>query len=226
MKTGLLLIVATTLVCGGVAFADGIEEIRTGSVPLGSYVDVTGGIVTAIMDHSFIVAEAEPGPRRSIWVYLGAAPALSEGDVVDVMGTYLLHTGRDAISLLHPAGAHVTVTGTAPVPDNQVTVAELDADPAAWSSTRLFVTDGLLVQGVFEDGQWLVASYETGHLMRLDDYFGLYPGVRVAECYNNADGVFMFYGDRYVLKALDLAYVDCTVPNEGASFGAVKQMYR
>ena len=107
-----------------------------------------------------------------------------------------------------------------------MTVGQLESDPEAWSSTRLFVTDGLLVQEVYEDGQWLVASYETGHLMRLDDYFGLYPDVRVAECYNNADGVFMFYGDRFVLKALDLAYVDCTVPNESASLGAVKQMYR
>lgn len=225
MKTGLILIVVT-LVCGGAALADGIEEIRTGAVPVGSYVTITGGVVTAVMDNSFIVAEPEPGPWRSLWIYVGAAPAVAEGDVVDLLGTYLLHTGRDAVSLLSPAGAHVTVTGTAPLPDNQVTVAELAAEPAAWSSTRLFVTDGLLVQEICADGQWGVASYETGHPLRLDDYFGLYPEVRVAECYNNADGVFMFYGDRYVLKALDLAYVDCTVPNRDLSLGAVKKMYR
>jgi hypothetical protein len=222
------LLATTCLIAllGGAAHAGVIQDLRTGLVPAGSYVTISGAVVTVVMDNSFVIAETETGPWRSIWVYAGETPVVAEGDEVEVHGTFIEHTGRDAVSLLHPAGAHVTVTGAAAPPDNQVTVAQLDADPEAWSSTRLFVTDGLIVQEVLDDGRWIVASYETGHLMILDDYFGLYPDVRVAECYNNADGVFFFYGGEYVLKALDLAHVDCTVPNEGLSFGAVKQMYR
>lgn len=213
-------------VLAATASAGVIHDIRSDLVPLGAYVAVSDAVVTAVMDNSFIAAETELGPRHSIWVYLGEAPVIAVGDVVDFDGTYIDQNGRDCISLLYPATAAVTVVGSAAPPVNEVTVSQLLADQDGWSSTHVFVTDGLLVQDIMQNGQWLVASYETGHLMVLDDYFGLFPDVRVAECYNNATGVFFLYGGDYVLKALSVAHVDCTVPNETVGFGTLKRMFR
>ena len=221
LLTAGLLILITGSALGGV-----INDIRTGVVPVGSYVTVTGAVVTAVLDNSFIAAETETGPNRSLWVYLGDVPMVAEGDVIDVHGIYIEDNDRAMLSLLNPVETWLTITGSAPLPDNQATVAELMADAEGWESTRVFVTDGLVVQDIMENGQWLVASYETGHFMVLDDYFGLFPNVAIAECYNNADGVFFLYGGEYVLKTLAVEYVDCTVGNESLSLGSVKRFYR
>jgi len=225
MKTMLMIASLLIMLCGG-AIAGVVHDIRTGAVPVGAYVTVPDAVVTAVMGNSFVIAEAESGPRRSVWVYAGAAPTVTEGDVVEVVGTHILNGDRTAISLLHPAEARVTVTGTAVLPDNQLTVAELLDDPEGWASTRLFVSDGLIVQELLDDGLWRVTSFESGLALLLDDYFGLYPDARIAECYNDAEGVFILHEGRYVLKVLAVTDTDCTVSAETASFGAVKQMYR
>jgi hypothetical protein len=48
----------------------------------------------------------------------------------------------------------------------------------------------------------------------------------LAECYNNADGIFFYYDGVHVLKTLDVEYVDCTVGNEVRTFGEIKSIYR
>jgi hypothetical protein len=223
MKTMLTiaLILAATAAQAGT-----IHDIRTGLVPVGTELTIIDAVVTAVMDNSIVVSEQATGPELAVWVYGGEAPTVSAGDVVTVSGTYLELNGRATISLLYPADAGVTVTGSAPVPVNHVTVFQLQDDPEGWETTLVNVTDGLIVQEILENGQWSVASYETGYMMVLDDYFHLFPAVRVAECYNNADGLFFFYGGAYVLKALHVEYVDCTVADEPLSFGAVKALYR
>lgn len=220
------LLMLTVLLAACFAQAGTIQDLRGGVIPEGSIVTVGDAVVTAVMDHSFVVSEQEAGPSRSVWVYEGEVPSVSVGDVVEVFGTYLELNGRATISLLHPATAGYVVTGSAELPRNDVTVLMLLNDPEAWETTLVHVTDGLIVQEVLPNGQWLVASYESGTQMILDDYFRLFPNVMMAECYNNADGIFFYYDGVHVLKTLDVEYVDCTVGNEVRTFGEIKSIYR
>ncbi len=225
MNRAAVFILLASTVLAAAASGGTIHDIRTGLVPAGSEVSISGAVVTALFEQGVVVGEPSGGPYRSVWVWLGESPAVAVGDLVEILGTYVVDHDRDMISLVFPPDAHLTVVGTATPPVVEVTVADLLADPEAWESTRVHVTDGLIVQEVHEGGEWIVASYETGDLLTLFDYYHLFPDVHVAECYNNADGVFFYYGGQHLLKALAVEPVDCAVPAERLGFGHVKSLY-
>ena len=222
----LIPLVLVALLAASVAQAGMIQDIRSGLVPEGTIVDIEGAVVTSVMNTSVTVSELPGGPGMSLWVILGDAPTVYPGDIVDLRGTYLEHSGRSTLSLLHPGDAAMTVTGsTMPVPF-YVTVNELIADPEGWESVVVMVTDGLVVQEIYADGSWLVNSYETGTPLILDDYFGLHPTVGVGECYNNALGLFFMFEGQHVLKALEVDFTDCTVGNENLGMSELKSIFR
>lgn len=221
-------VIVALLFLGLAASAQGgtIHDIRTGVIPAGTVVEITGAVVTAVQAQSFTCTEIPAGPYTAIWVYVGDAPALAAGDVVDIKGLVRDYNDRSEVNLLYPSDATYTKTGTAPVPDIQLTTTQLTADPEAWESHVLTVTDGLIVQELLPDGMWSAISYETGILMIFDDYFFDYATVSVGDCYNNAYGEYQWYHSMWVLKVLSVAPTDCTVPTEPMSFGDVKAMYR
>ncbi len=203
-----------------------IQDIQSGLIPEGSYVLIEDAVVTSVMHSSFTIAELPGGPGLGLWVLDTAAPTVSVGDVVELYGTYLEHNDRATLSLLHPAGAYVSVTGTTTPPQVFATVDELIADLDAWEGVAVEVTDGLIVQEILGEGDWLVSSFESGTELVLNDYFGLFPNVQLGECYNNAFGIFFELDGHHVLKTLDVEYVDCTVDAATSSFGALKASYR
>jgi hypothetical protein len=218
---------AVIVLCAASAAQAGvIQDIIGGVVPEGSIVDIEGAVVTSVMNSSVTISELPGGPGLSMWVIVGEAPTVSAGDIVDLRGTYLEHNGRSTLSLLHPSDAAMTVTGSMPPIPFYATVNDLVADPDAWESVVVMVTDGLVVQEINPDGTWLVHSYETGTPLILDDYFGLHPIVGAGECYNNALGLFFMYEGQHVLKALEVDFTDCTVAAEEMDLGTLKSQYR
>ncbi len=216
----------TLLLLAAAAQAGVIHDVRTGLVAEGTTIVVSGAVVTAVQAKSFTVTELPAGPYAAIWVYEGTEPAVAVGDVVDIKGFYRDNNGRAELNLLYPADAGVTVTGSAPVPDLQLATTELMADPEAWESAVVTITDGMIVQELLSNGQWRAQSVETGLDVIFDDYFFDYHTVALGDCYNNAYGMFTWLLDKYVFKVMSVAMTDCTVANDEVSFGQIKALYR
>jgi len=219
---------ASLLILGlsAAAQAGVITDIRSGAIPEGSVVVVGGAVVTGVQSNSFTMTELPAGPYTAIWVYVGAAPAVAIGDVVEVKGLTRDFYGRAEINLLYPSDAHATRSGTSPVPNIQLTTTQLQADPEAWESHVVTITDGLIVQEMLPDGMWRADSVETGRSVIFDDYFYDYATVDLGDCYNNAHGMYQWFGDMWIFKVFTTADTDCTVANEDLSFGSLKALYR
>lgn len=220
--TAFLLII----LLAGAAAAGTIHDIRTGAVPVGSVVNVSGAVVTAVQNSSFTVTELPAGPYTAIWVYEGAAPSVGVGDVVDIRGLVRDNAGRAEINLLYPADAGYTVTGSAAVPSIFLTTLDLAADHEAWESHVVTITDGMIVQQLLPGGLWLASSVETQLPVVFSDYFYDYATVDLGDCYNNAYGMITWFQNQWVFKVISTVDTDCTVGNEDLSFGAVKTLYR
>ena len=225
MRT-LLTIIALMTILAASAGAGTIYEIRTGQLRAGSVVDIEDAVVTAVQANSFCVTELPAGPYTAIWVYMGTTPSVVSGDVVTLKGLVRDAFGRSELSLRWPQDAGVTVTGTGEVPDIQLTTTDIAADPEAWESALITITDGMIVQELLDRGQWRAISVETSLDVFFDDYFYDYATVDVGDCYNNAYGLYTWHDGGWVFKVLSAALTDCTVANEELSFGQVKAIYR
>ncbi len=224
--TRIAIILSLSILLAVSAAAGTIHDIRTGLVPRGSLVEVEGALVTTVQGNSFTVTELPAGPYTGIWVYLGSAPSVNAGDVVNIRGFYRDNFGRDEINMRWPSDAGATVTGSAPLPDIQLTTSQIVADPQAWVSSLITITDGVIVMEMLPRGQWRGTSVETSLDVVFDDYFFDYATVDLGDCYNNAHGLFTWHDGAYVFKVLSVALTDCTIANESLSFGQVKVLYR
>ena len=131
------------------------------------------------------------------------------------------------LSMSYPADAEIVVTGSMDVPLLYVNGMELMEEPEGYESCWINLTDGLIVSEVRPDGYWVVQSYEFPMFsFVMYDYFQLFPDVQTAECYNNADALFFWYGDEWVLKTYDVDHVNCAVENNHVSFGSIKAVWR
>ena len=151
-------------------------------------------------------------------------PQVAEGDVLDLVGVYSEYKDLTAI-----IAQGWTMVGQVEVPQLYATAAELMSDPEAWESCVLQVTDGLIVNEILPDGDWVVVSFEDGITnVRLDPYWYDPSDVELGQCYNNATGMFIFHEGAYCLKVFPdgLTLTDCTVDAAPISFGAVKSLYR
>ncbi len=221
-----LLGMMVVLVMAGAAFGGPIKDVREGRTGAGSVIDVTNVVVTAVQNSSFTVTELPAGPYTAIWVYEGASPAVNVGDVIDLKGLVRDNSGRSEINLLYPSDAGYTVTGTTAAPEIFLTTVELLLDQEPWESHVLTITDGMIVQEMLADGQWMAYSVESQLPVLFDDYFFDYATVDLGDCYNNAHGMVTWFRDVWVFKVISTENVDCTVGNEDLSFGSIKSLYR
>ncbi len=222
MRKGYLI--AILLLMAGTAFGTTPADIQGGLVPEGEIVDLTGLVVTSVLSSSFTVTDLPAGPNQALWVLTGPAPAVAVGDVVDLRGRYIEHEGTTTIF------SHgFTVTARTEAPELFVTAYELVSDPEGYESCVLMVTDGLVVNEILPDGDWLVVSFEDGvSVIRIHAYWYDASTVEPGQCYNNALGLFAFHDGAYRLKAFEggLALTDCTVGDRDLSFGGIKALYR
>lgn len=215
------------IVIAGTAIAGPIHDARTGLIPKGTVLNVDNAIVTKVMNNSFCVSEQPVGPWNAIWVYVGHSPAVQDGDIISIRALYSEHNGRSMLSMSYPEDAEIVVTGYMDVPLLYVNGMELMQEPESYESCWINLTDGLIVSEVRPDGYWVVQSYEFPMFsFVMYDYFQLFPNVQTAECYNNADALFFWYGDEWVLKTYDVVNVDCAVENNHTSFGSMKAVWR
>lgn len=222
----LLTVFVAVALLAGAAAAGTIHDIRTGVVPNGSIVEVTGAVVTAVQSNSFTVTEQPAGPFTAIWVYAGSTPTVAEGDVVDIKGLVRDNLGRAEINLLYPMDAGYTVTGTATLPMMYADTLMLQGNYEAYESHVLTITDGMIVQEVLEGGLWMASSVETQLPVVFDDYFYDFATVALGDCYNNAYGMITWHLGQWVFKVMATENVDCTVGNEDLSFSSVKSLFR
>ena len=222
----LVIICGLSVLLAVSAVAGTIHDIRTGLVPRGSVVEIDGAVVTAVQNNSFSVTELPGGPYMAIWIFLGSTPTVSVGDEVALKGFYRDNFGRDEINLLWPSDAGVTVTGNMPIPDIQLTTTEIMADPEAWVSAMITISDGMIVQEMLPKGQWRATSVENSLDVIFDDYFYDFATVELGDCYNYGFGLYTRHDGAYVFKVLTVALTDCTIANERLSFGQMKVIYR
>ncbi len=220
MIVGLLAVMAVS------AMAGTIYDIRTGLLRIGDVVEIEDVVVTAVQSNSFCVTELPAGPYTSIWVYQGTTPSVDMGDRVTLKGHYRDVFGRSEINLRWPVDAGAIVTGIGAVPDIQLTTTEIMADPEAWESALITITDGMIVHEILSRGQWRSTSVETSLDVIFDDYFFDFATVDLGDCYNNAFGLYTWHDGAYVFKVLSVALTDCTIANENVSFGEMKAIYR
>ncbi|MCP4144895.1 MAG: hypothetical protein GY752_06375 [bacterium] len=215
------------LIMTGSAIAGPIHDARTGLIPEGTVLDVDNAVVTKVMGNSFCVSEQPVGQWNAIWVWVGELPAVQEGDIISIRALYSEHDGRSMLSMSYPEDAEIVVTGSMDVPLLYVNGMELMQEPEGYESCWINLTDGLIVSEVRPDGYWVVLSHEFPMFsFVMYDYFQLFPDVQTAECYNNADALFFWYGHEWVLKTYDVDNVDCAVENNHISFGSMKAVWR
>ncbi len=209
----------------GAAEPAAVADLRDGSVPEDTVVTLENVLVTAVMNSSFTISDQPVAAGCAIWVYVGFAPPVAEGDVLTITGRY---AERDGLSTLFFHGCEVTGS-VAEVPHLDVTAMQLMGDVEGYESCLVFITDGLIVNEILPDGDWVTISFEDARtLVRLNAYWYDSSIVEMGQCYNNALGIFTFHEGHHVLKVLPggLALTDCSVPNDPVSFGGVKALYR
>lgn len=115
-----------------------IGQLRSGVVPVGSFVELSG-VVTAVRSNGFTL-QTQGNSNAGIWVYTGSLTEPAVGDTVTASGNFALfdNNGMETspamtlceLDVINSAGGTVTVTGTAPLPTPiTATIANLN-DPA------------------------------------------------------------------------------------------------
>lgn len=100
-----------------VAMDDTIYEIQDGTIPTGANVDVQGVIVTGVGGSAFFAQEPPGGQYSGVYVYVGAAPTVSVGDEVDLLGVTAEFNDLTEIDVTAGAVNPTGVTGLAVTPD-------------------------------------------------------------------------------------------------------------
>jgi len=224
----LLVVLATGVMAQSVPTT--IYELRTGTVPENTQIDILGGtvVVTAVRYNGFACTDLAAGPYTAIWVYTSVDPAVVAGDVIEIVnGEYKEYYGLSEIDMTTFAGTWA-VMGTAPTPQFNFTLAALAADFEPWESHVLTITDGFNISEILTYGQWNAVSQESALVLMNDDYFFDASVLNVGDCYNDVTGMMTYsYGDYKMNPLVDgLVVVDCAVTNDAMSFGSLKASYR
>ncbi len=231
MTKRMLTLLVVTLIAGSAmaqALDTTIYDIRTGLVPTGTEVNVSGAVVTAIRYNGFSCTELPAGPYTAIWVYTGTAPEVAIGDIVDIASAEYIEYYDLSELKMATFGGTVTVTGTTTPPVLEMTVADVQLDDEAWESHVLTLTDGFMVTEMLSYGQWNAQSVDSDLVMLFDDYFFDETVLFAGACYNGVVGMYTYNYGSYKLNPLvdGLTVVDCTIANDEVSFGQLKALYR
>ena len=225
-----LLVVLTAGTVMAESIQTTIPAIRTGQVAENSQVDVVGGnaVVTAVRYNGFSCTDPTAAAYSAIWVYTSSIPTVAIGDVIDIVnGEYKEYYDLSEIDMTTFAGT-VTILSSGPVPCLAMSLANMLADPEAWESHVVTLTDGFTITAMLSYGQWEAEAYGTGLTLIHDDYFYDPALLAVGDCYMCVTGLYTYSFGAYVFNPLDcgLTVVDCTVGNDVMSFRDLKSDYR
>ncbi len=235
MKTFVIATLLLVMAATAYGQATPITDIQGGLYAEGVLV-TPRGVVVAMRYNGIYIADAPFGATNGIWVYTGSDAGYQLGDIVQTCGVYKEYYDLSEVDI--PAadiyGSLLKVGEQAVPAPSVVTAADLMANPEIWESCAITIQDGMQV--ILEDspgvpvssyGEW-TATCLDGTEIAMDDYWYDATQVVMLECYNNATGIWNYgYGAFKLEPYVDgLALVNCTIPTEAVSFGAVKAMYR
>lgn len=227
------LAIVLSLICiAGSAVAGAIYDVQTGVYALGDAVVIDDVVVTGVRYNGVFVNEQVNGPYTGIWVYTGAAPGVNVGDLVDVKGLYDEYFDFSEINVSTDTTGYLTFdsihTGTLSAVNMSLTA--LNADPEAWESGFIQITDGMMVTSAPNTyGEWAAESVDApGQFLMFDDYWYDDTTVAIGDCYQCVAGILIYGYGVYKLEPFvdTICVVDCSVSNEEMSFGQVKSLYR
>lgn len=234
MKSIVMAMLLLLLASAAFGQATPIYDIQTGVHAEGSLL-TPRGVVTGVMPHGFFVAEAPYDAYRGLWVYTGETPphGMVPGDEVQLCGVYEEYYGLTELNI--PAAGwygSVLKVGTLPVPEpNIVSAADIYVDPVLaepWESCIITIKDGMQVTVLPDQyGEWYAEAL-NGTTVMFDDYWYDTGQVQIMQCYDNATGILNYSFGNFKLEAFadGIPIVNCTVPGESVSFGALKALYR
>ncbi|MCP4574235.1 MAG: hypothetical protein GY838_17885 [bacterium] len=224
---------ALLLMVASVAFGQvtPIFDIQNGAYTEGSLL-TPRGVVTGATGNGFFMAEAPYTEYCGIWVY-SPDHTMVPGDEVQICGVYEEYYGLTEINV--PAAdiyGSVLKVGDLPVPmPSVVSAADIFVDPLLaepWESCLIIIQDGMIVSALPSSyGEWFADALDGTPVM-FDDYWYDDTQVAVGQCYNNATGILNYGFGNFKLEALvdGIPIVNCAVPTDEVSFGALKALYR
>ncbi len=212
------------------AFAGTIVDVQTGTYLEGDRVTINGAVVTAVTDSGIFISEPVPGPNTGIWVYTGTGHGLTPYLSVDITGFYEEYYGASEINVAADSLGAVVNNGSGPsLSAYPVTVAQLNADPEAFESCFVIVTDGLYVTELGSYGEWTMESLDDpGELLIMDDFWEDPARFELGTCASSAIGIYWYSFGAFKLEpfAHGVCICDCAVDNEVSTFSQVKKSFR
>lgn len=226
LASALLLIIVALPAAAGT-----IVDLQTGAYAVGDLVVVDDAVVTAVRDNGVFISEAGGGPYTGVWVYTGTGHDLTAYTTVDVAGYYEEYYDATEINVVAADTlGYALDQGVAASPSAwPVTIAELNADPEAYESCFILVTDGMIVTEIGSYGEWTMESAVTpGEFIVMDDFWEDPTRFEVGTCSSSAIGIYWYSFGAYKLEPFyhGVCICDCTVGNEERSFGEVKNLFR
>jgi len=160
---------------------------------------------------------------------------LSPGDVVNISGAGCVEIeGNSYLWVNQFEGDIISVSGSTEIPWHDITHEEVNVDSEAWESCPLHFTEGFestrSTNPVYE--WWEATSLSSGLsvlFIPLSEFIQIWTG----DCYQGAFGIWDWHSqqgmwDRWFFRVVldGLQVIDCSLPIQQLSFGAVKALYR
>jgi hypothetical protein len=219
----LVLAMLVLLIAAG-ANAQTIYDIQTGLVAENTQVQLVNVVVVAERYNGIYVSEAPHGAYNGMWVYSGAAPGATVGDVVNIQGEYYEYYD---LSEVDTQAGIIQVVGSAAVPaPSVVPAAALVADYEAWESCQITIPDMMTVTTAPSSyGEWF-ATTDGGEEIMFDDYWYDDTTVVLGDCYTSVTGCLNYNFSAFKLEVFADGITMCPVAEEVSTFGTVKSLFR
>lgn len=221
-----LVIVSLIVMLAAAAQAGVISDLQQGVYEEGAPIEVIGATVVDVTGSGAFITELPVGPYSGVWVYVGDHTMLP-GDIVNVQGVYEEY--YDLTEINASDGAYeVTSSGAVPAPYS-LTAAELNADPEAFESVAICITDRFIITEVADYGEWFAQSTESDEIVMFDDFWFEQPlPEQVGLCFEGACGVLNYSFSAFKLEVFADGIVeigDCTVATEATTLTEIKALF-
>ena len=231
------LLLAVALVCLIAVPALGqipttIYDIQNGTHPAGTWVSVSGVVVTAgsyelTASGAYIMVEEPAGGQYSgVEVYWGSAQAadyahITRGDAVNIIGVVDEYYDMTEIAVDAP-GDTVVVSGTCTLPLDVITIGEID-EP--WEGVLINIRCAMTATEANTYGEWTIRHLTDEVTCDDANRIGYTP---VLGEWNSVTGCISYSYGAYVIWVRDLLDIVPVEPSgaEETSWGSIKALYQ
>ncbi len=228
----LAVILILLLAISAPAGAGVIYDIQTGAYAVGEEVpDIIDVVVTGITStgSGFLCSEVPSGNYRGIRVHDSNPPAfpVSPGNVITITGASVMeYLGVSGLNIYAWQGDTVAITGSAEIPWVDITYSEVMDDQTSWDSCPIHLTEGYTATSVLNSSIYAISALtsELVHFNGLTGYIN--AEVDYGDCFQGAYGIWISPDVTLGVVPSGIVVVDCSLPTQVLSFGAIKSVYR